>query len=101
MKYELTIETQTSNTITVFPHTREGLIEAFNQVHIERSKTGFQFAKIVQFQTSLHGLNKARYDKLVEVGHNSGFSDQSHFIRTFKKYTGQTPSYYLTQMSSN
>lgn len=50
MKYELTIETQTSNTITVFPHTREGLIEAFNQVHIERSKTGFQFAKIVSYR---------------------------------------------------
>lgn len=54
-----------------------------------------QFAKIIQFQTSLHQLNQAKFDKLVEIGANSGFADQSHFIRTFKKYTGQTPSFYL------
>ncbi|MTI31822.1 helix-turn-helix transcriptional regulator [Xanthovirga aplysinae] len=58
-----------------------------------------QFAKIVQFQCSLHKLNRANFNKLVEVGIDSGFSDQSHFIRTFKKYTGQTPSYYLNQMA--
>lgn len=28
------------------------------------------------------------------------YADQSHFIRVFKKYTGQTPSYYLRQLSS-
>jgi len=56
-----------------------------------------QFAKIIQFQCSLHQLNEANYDRLVEIGMDSGFADQSHFIRTFKKYTGQTPSYYLKQ----
>lgn len=56
-----------------------------------------QFAKIVQFQCSLHQLSEANFNKLVEIGFDSGFSDQSHFIRTFKKYTGQTPSYYLTK----
>ncbi len=60
-----------------------------------------QFAKIIQFQTSLHYLNNSTYDKLVEVGLDSGFSDQSHFIRTFKKYTEQTPSYYLKQMNGD
>ncbi|HAA16991.1 MAG TPA: hypothetical protein DCE41_36880 [Cytophagales bacterium] len=54
-----------------------------------------QFAKIIQFQKALHSLNQSRYDRLVEVGVDSGFADQSHFIRTFKRYTGQTPSYYL------
>ncbi|MEW7291063.1 helix-turn-helix domain-containing protein [Aquimarina sp. 2304DJ70-9] len=57
-----------------------------------------QFAKIIQFQCSLHKLNETNYDRLIEVGLDSGFSDQSHFIRTFKKYTGQTPSYYLKEM---
>jgi AraC-like DNA-binding protein len=32
---------------------------------------------------------------MVEIGYDSGFADQSHFIRTFKKYTGLTPSAYL------
>lgn len=60
-----------------------------------------QFARIIQFQTSLHQLNSENYDRLIEVGLDSGFADQSHFIRTFKKYTGQSPSYYLRQMSSS
>ncbi len=59
-----------------------------------------QFAKIIQFQTSLHVLNESNFERLTEISHDNGFSDQSHFIRTFKKYTGQTPSYYLQQMTS-
>jgi AraC-like DNA-binding protein len=59
-----------------------------------------QFAKIVQFQSSLHQLTKTKFNKLVEIGFDSGFSDQSHFIRVFKKYTGQTPSFYLKQITS-
>lgn len=54
-----------------------------------------QFSKIIQFQTSLHHLTQSNFNKLTEISHDSGFADQSHFIRTFKKYTGQTPSYYL------
>ncbi len=59
-----------------------------------------QFAKIIQFQCSLNQLTQKKINKLTEVGFDSGFADQSHFIRTFKKYTGQTPSYYLRQLSS-
>jgi len=60
-----------------------------------------QFAKIVQFQCSLHKLSRANFNKLIDVGIDSGFSDQSHFIRSFKKYTGQTPSDYLKQSAGN
>ena len=60
-----------------------------------------QFARIVQFQHSLHTLNEASFSKLTEVGLDSGFADQSHFIRAFKKYTGQTPSYYLRQQTAH
>jgi len=62
------------------------------------SETGLtpkQFAKIIQFQSSLDKLSKDRYNKLTHIGIDSGFTDQSHFIRVFKKYTGQTPSYFL------
>lgn len=58
-----------------------------------------QFAKIIQFQCSLNQLTREKINKLTEVGLDSGFADQSHFIRTFKKYTGQTPSSYLRQLS--
>lgn len=58
-----------------------------------------QFSKIIQFQSSLHNLTQSNYNKLTDISHDSGFADQSHFIRTFKKYTGQTPSYYLNNMA--
>lgn len=61
--------------------------------------TAKQFAKIIQFQYSLSKLTKERFDSLTDVGFDSGFSDQSHFTREFKKYTGQTPSYYLDQVA--
>ncbi len=63
--------------------------------------TAKQFAKIIQFQYSIHNLTQTKFNKLVEVGIDSGFSDQSHFIRTFKKYTGQTPRYFLKQILDN
>jgi AraC-like DNA-binding protein len=59
-----------------------------------------QFAKIIQFQCSLNQLTQTKFNKLTEVGLDSGFADQSHFIRVFKRYTGQTPSHYLSQLSS-
>ena len=58
-----------------------------------------QFAKIIQFQKSLSQLDESKFTKLTDVGIDSGFADQSHFIRTFKSYTGQTPSYYLQHSS--
>jgi len=57
-----------------------------------------QFSKIIQFQSSLNQLTEAKFEKLTDVGLDSGFSDQSHFIRTFKSYTGQTPSFYFKNL---
>jgi len=62
------------------------------------SETGLtpkQFAKIIQFQYSVDTLKNEEFTRLTEVGIGSGFSDQSHFIRVFKEYTGITPSIYL------
>jgi AraC-like DNA-binding protein len=50
-----------------------------------------QFAKIIQFSYSLNQLQESDYYSLTDVAYNNNFSDQSHFIRTFKKYAGQTP----------
>ncbi|ABG58374.1 helix-turn-helix domain-containing protein [Cytophaga hutchinsonii] len=54
-----------------------------------------QFAKIIQFQSSLTKLTDANAETLTAIGLDSGFTDQSHFIRVFKQYTGQTPSQYI------
>ncbi len=60
-----------------------------------------QFSKIIQFQGSINKLTQATYNSLLDIGLDSGFSDQSHFIRTFKKYTSQTPSFYLNAYNDN
>jgi AraC-like DNA-binding protein len=50
-----------------------------------------QFAQVIQFQYSLEQLTVKDYSRLSDVVYANGFADQSHFIRVFKAYTGQTP----------
>ncbi|UII21684.1 helix-turn-helix domain-containing protein [Fulvivirga ligni] len=59
-----------------------------------------QFAKIIQFQSTLDKLGAGNHEKFNDIGLDSGFADQSHFIRTFKKYTGLNPGQYVKQMTS-
>ncbi|ULT25546.1 AraC family transcriptional regulator [Sphingobacterium sp. E70] len=43
--------------------------------------------------------NKPDGTTLTTISYESGYFDQSHLIRTFKKYTGFTPSIYLNNTS--
>jgi AraC family transcriptional regulator len=38
---------------------------------------------------------------LVDIGLDAGFSDQSHFTRTFKRVTGLTPAAYRSLHGRN
>jgi hypothetical protein len=42
-------------------------------------------------------INTSQYS-LTEIAYLTGFSDQSHFTRIFKKQTGQTPTHYIKNM---
>ena len=61
--------------------------------------TAKQFAKIIQFSTSMNQITDAEFLNLTEIGYENGFSDQSHFIRTFKKFTGKTPKEFQNQFA--
>jgi AraC-like DNA-binding protein len=50
-----------------------------------------KFAKIIQFQTSLGQISMGDFSKLSDVVYESGYADQSHFIRNIKKFTGKRP----------
>jgi AraC-like DNA-binding protein len=50
-----------------------------------------QFAKIIQFQSSLQQITVKDYTTLTDVVYENGFTDQSHFIKVFKGFTGKTP----------
>lgn len=56
-----------------------------------------QFAKIIQFQSSLEQLTAKDYKKLTDIVYENGFSDQSHFIRVFKAFTGETPKSFSSK----
>ncbi|MBL4755982.1 MAG: helix-turn-helix transcriptional regulator [Flavobacteriales bacterium] len=58
-----------------------------------------QFAKIIQFSSSLKQMTETDYYNLTEIGYDNGFADQSHFIREFKRYAGKTPSEFQKQIS--
>ncbi|MGB3779617.1 MAG: helix-turn-helix domain-containing protein [Tunicatimonas sp.] len=51
-----------------------------------------QFARIIQFQSSLTHISEEAHARLIDAAYIYGFADQSHFTRTFKHYTGRTPS---------
>ncbi|MCP4134759.1 MAG: helix-turn-helix transcriptional regulator [bacterium] len=61
--------------------------------------TAKQFARIIQFSSALQQMTDTDYVNLTEIAYDSGFSDQSHFIRSFKRYTGKTPKEYLQQIT--
>ena len=61
--------------------------------------TAKQFAKIIQFRSAMKQMTETDYVNLTEIGYDNCFADQSHFIRSFKRYTGKTPKKFLQQIS--
>jgi AraC-like DNA-binding protein len=56
------------------------------------------YSKIHRFQNSLNLVIKSDAP-LTTIAYNCGYSDQSHFIREFKSFTGLTPSGYTPEKS--
>jgi len=53
------------------------------------------YRRICQFHSAFHQLNNRSYSKLSDIAFRNGYADQSHYIRTFKEFTGLTPKDYL------
>ena len=56
------------------------------------------YSKIHRFQNSLNLVIKSEAP-LTTIAYNCGYSDQSHFIREFKTFTGTTPSGFAPEKS--
>ncbi|AXY76357.1 AraC family transcriptional regulator [Paraflavitalea soli] len=56
------------------------------------------YSKITRFQHSLR-LVTQKDTSLTSIAYDSGYFDQSHFIREFKSFTGLTPSGYSVESS--
>lgn len=55
------------------------------------------FSRICRFQASLKQLKDISYDKLSDIAYGHDYADQSHFIRSFKEFSGLSPNQYLKQ----
>jgi len=49
------------------------------------------FANICRFRSALDALETGKFEKLSDLAFEFGYADQSHFIRAFRSFTGQTP----------
>ena len=52
------------------------------------------FSRICRFQASLKQLQQTDYDKLSDIAFGNDYADQSHFIRSFKEFSGLSPAQY-------
>jgi AraC-like DNA-binding protein len=56
-----------------------------------------EYAKLKQVNYAIQLLQNNKSEKLINVALDSGFYDQSHFIRVFKKFCGVTPKEFSRQ----
>lgn len=54
-----------------------------------------KFASIVRFNNILSKIDQTK--SLTEICYEYNYFDQAHFIKDFKKFTGDTPEYFKTQ----
>jgi AraC-like DNA-binding protein len=55
------------------------------------------FSNVCRFQASLAQLKSNNYTRLSDIAFDNGYSDQPHFIRTFKSFAGYSPNQFQKQ----
>jgi len=53
------------------------------------------YKRVCQFDAAFQRLRRRQFGKLSDLAYDYGYADQSHYIRTFKAFTGITPKQYL------
>lgn len=51
--------------------------------------------KIIRFNEALQMISVSSFKNWCQVAYDTGYADQSHFIRNFKKFSGYTPAEYV------
>lgn len=60
-----------------------------------------KYAQILKFNQALERLILGKYSSLTQLALEMDYTDQSHFIRVFKKFTGVTPRRFIKENSIN
>jgi AraC-like DNA-binding protein len=59
--------------------------------------TPVELLQIKRFNNAIVGMHSGKHSTLTEVAYESGYYDQSHFIREFKHLSGYTPGDFLKE----
>ncbi|WP_310001558.1 helix-turn-helix transcriptional regulator [Chryseobacterium sp. 2987] len=76
----------------LLPISQKSFIQKFRKYYF---LTPGEYLNLYKMNRAVKFLQNNRSDRLTDIGLNSGFYDQSHFIRVFKKLSGQTPKEFL------
>lgn len=56
------------------------------------------YARVSKFNKAINLLESGEYKLLTELAFETEYSDQSHFTRTFKEFTGLTPKAFIASL---
>ncbi len=54
-----------------------------------------QYRRICQFNSAFQQLQQRQFKSLSDIAFENGYTDQSHYLRSFKEFTGIRPTDYL------
>ena len=60
-----------------------------------------ELMQIFRFNYVMNNINSLHYNKLTEISYLSGYFDQAHFIRDFRRITGKAPRVLLPRNGEN
>ena len=60
-----------------------------------------QFCKNVKMHTIINDMNKKEIDSLLDLSTKFNFYDQSHFVHSFKEFTGVSPTEYIEHVKQH
>jgi AraC-like DNA-binding protein len=86
------------------PVTQLAAAVCYSPRHLSRKiaeATGMNTEEVLLYKKYLHAVNLIHLTELplTAIAYQSQFTDQSHFIRTFRAYTGMTPGEYRRNKS--
>lgn len=84
--------TQFNNIIDNFPHTQKHLIDLFKK-HVGITPKYYQ--RILRFNEIMQRIQHKEKISWTEIAYTCGYSDQSHFIKEFKHFSGFNPQEFI------
>ncbi len=56
------------------------------------------FSRVIRFQGTILAAGNSNIHSLTDLAYASGYSDQSHFIRDFREFSGMNPRQYFSHL---